>query len=31
MIPLDGKLVPDLPRGRGQSIGGELNVGEEGF
>jgi hypothetical protein len=23
-------LVPDLPRGRGRSIGGDLDVGEEG-
>jgi hypothetical protein len=27
----DERLVPDLPRGRGRSIGGELDVGEEGF
>jgi hypothetical protein len=26
----DGRLVPDLPRGRGRSIGGDLDVGEEG-
>jgi hypothetical protein len=26
----DERLVPDLPRGRGRSIGGNLNIGEEG-
>jgi hypothetical protein len=26
-----GRLVPDLPRGRGRSVGGDLNIGEEGF
>jgi hypothetical protein len=26
----DERLVPDLPRGRGSSIGGDLYVGEEG-
>jgi hypothetical protein len=26
----DERLVPDLPRGRGRSIGGDLDVGEEG-
>jgi hypothetical protein len=26
----DERLVPDPPRGRGRSIGGDLNVGEEG-
>jgi hypothetical protein len=26
----DERLVPDLPRGGGRSIGGDLNVGEEG-
>jgi hypothetical protein len=26
----DKRLVPDLPRDRGRSIGGDLNVGEEG-
>jgi hypothetical protein len=31
LIPLVAKLIPDLPRGRGRSIGGDLNVGEEGF
>jgi hypothetical protein len=30
LIPLDERLVPDLPRGRGRSIGGDLDVGEEG-
>jgi hypothetical protein len=30
MIPLDERLVPDLPRGRGRSIHGDLDVGEEG-
>jgi hypothetical protein len=24
----DERLVPDLPRGRGRSIGGDLNIGE---
>jgi hypothetical protein len=27
---IDDRLVPDLPRARGRSIGGDLNVGEEG-
>jgi hypothetical protein len=27
----DERLVPNLPRGRGRSIGGDLNIGEEGF
>jgi hypothetical protein len=31
LIPLDKRLVPDLLRGRGRSIGGNLNVGEEGY
>jgi hypothetical protein len=26
----DERLVPDLPRGRGRSIGGDLNIGKEG-
>jgi hypothetical protein len=26
----DERLVPDLPRGRGRLIGGDLDVGEEG-
>jgi hypothetical protein len=26
----DERLVPDLPRGTGRSIGGDLDVGEEG-
>jgi hypothetical protein len=26
----DDRLVPNLPRGRGKSIGGDLNIGEEG-
>jgi hypothetical protein len=30
MIQLDDRLVPDLLRGRGRSIGGDLDVGEEG-
>jgi hypothetical protein len=30
LIPLVEQLVPDLPRGRGRSIGGDLGVGEEG-
>jgi hypothetical protein len=30
MIPLDERLVPDLPRGRGRLIGGDLDIGEEG-
>jgi hypothetical protein len=25
----DERLIPDLPRGRGRSIGGDLDVGEE--
>jgi hypothetical protein len=28
--PLDERLVPDPPRCRGRSIGGDLDVGEEG-
>jgi hypothetical protein len=28
--PLVMRLVPNLPRGRGRSIGGDLDVGEEG-
>jgi hypothetical protein len=28
---VDERLVPNLPRGRGRSIGGDLNVGEEGI
>jgi hypothetical protein len=27
----DERLVPDLPRGRGKSIGGDLDIDEEGF
>jgi hypothetical protein len=30
LIPLDERLVPDLSRGRGRSIGGDLEVDEEG-
>jgi hypothetical protein len=30
LIPLDERLVPDLPRGRGRLIGRDLDVGEEG-
>jgi hypothetical protein len=30
-VVFDERLVPDLPRGRGRLIGGDLNVGEEGF
>jgi hypothetical protein len=30
LIPLDERLVPNLPRGRGRSVGGDLTVGEEG-
>jgi hypothetical protein len=26
---VDERLVPDLPRGKGRSIDGDLNVGEE--
>jgi hypothetical protein len=26
----DERLVPDLPRGRGRSIGGDLDIGVEG-
>jgi hypothetical protein len=26
----DERLVPDLPRGRGRSIGGDLDLDEEG-
>jgi hypothetical protein len=29
LIPLDERLVPDLPRGRGRLIGRDLDVGEE--
>jgi hypothetical protein len=29
-VHADERLVPDLPRGRGGSIGGDLDVGEEG-
>jgi hypothetical protein len=31
IMVFDERLVPDLPRGRGRLIGGDLNVGEEGF
>jgi hypothetical protein len=27
---LDERLVPNLPRGRGMLIDGDLNIGEEG-
>jgi hypothetical protein len=30
LIPLDGRLGPDLLRGRGKSIGGDLDVDNEG-
>jgi hypothetical protein len=30
-IETDERLVSDLPRDRGRSIGGDLNMGEEGF
>jgi hypothetical protein len=30
LTPLDERLVPDLTRGWGRSIGGDLDVGEEG-
>jgi hypothetical protein len=30
MTPLDGKLDPDRPRGRGKSIGGDLDVDDDG-
>jgi hypothetical protein len=30
MTPLDERLGPDLLRGRGRSIGGDLDVGKEG-
>jgi hypothetical protein len=29
MIPLEESWGPDLPQGRGRSIGGDLHVGEE--
>jgi hypothetical protein len=29
-VGIDERLVPDLPRGRGRLVGGDLNVGEEG-
>jgi hypothetical protein len=29
-VPFDERLVLDLSRGRGRSIGGDLDVGEEG-
>jgi hypothetical protein len=31
IVVFDERLVPDLLRGRGRLIGGDLNVGEEGF
>jgi hypothetical protein len=31
LIPLDERFSPDLPRGRGKSIGGDLDVDEEGY
>jgi hypothetical protein len=31
MVLYDERLVNDLPRGSGRSIGGDLNAGEEGF
>jgi hypothetical protein len=31
VIPLDERLAPDLLRGRGRPIGGDLDIGEEGF
>jgi hypothetical protein len=30
MMPLDERLVSDLPRGRGRSVGGDLDIGEVG-
>jgi hypothetical protein len=30
LMPLDERLVPDISRGRGRSVGGHLDVGEEG-
>jgi hypothetical protein len=30
LIPLDERLVPDLPRGWDRLIGGDLDIGEEG-
>jgi hypothetical protein len=29
-VPVDERLVPDLPSGRGRSIGADINVGEQG-
>jgi hypothetical protein len=29
LMPLDEGLVPDILRGRGRSVGGHLDVGEE--
>jgi hypothetical protein len=31
MIPLDSRMSPDLPRGTGKLIGGDLDVDDEGF
>jgi hypothetical protein len=30
MIPLDSRMSPDLPRGTGKSIGGDLHVDDKG-
>jgi hypothetical protein len=30
LTTLDERLIPDLPWGRGRSIGGDLDIGEEG-
>jgi hypothetical protein len=30
MIPLDSRMSPDLPRGMGKLIGGDLDVDDEG-
>jgi hypothetical protein len=30
MIPFDSRMSPNLPRGMGMSIGGDLDVDDEG-
>jgi hypothetical protein len=30
-VPLDSRMSPDLPRGMGKSIGGDLDVDDKGF
>jgi hypothetical protein len=31
LIPLDSRMNPNLPRGTGKSIGGDLDVDDEDF